>query len=204
MGIRCLGNACMLHCINVALIYCKLNCNSACHSIKQQVPGILNDYFLFKEFIPFIFVRVFISVPLTYERLEINPIPDLQLLSLHNTSLPDCLGQLTTSCVTQNNINQKILHAGTQSSATKITSRDLVLFFSLWRVSRAQDKHWAKPSVRKDHCFEIWNKANSLGRLNKLKLADAAVDVCEIEKQTELFVCWPCLSRSENLCCIWG
>lgn len=56
-----------------------------------------------------------------------------------------------TSCVTQSNINQEILHAATQSSATAITSPGLILLFSLRRVSRAQDNHWAKPSVRKDH-----------------------------------------------------
>lgn len=53
--------------LDVALIHCKLNCDNACHSVKQKVPGILNDAFLFKVFIPFIFVRVFISVPLAYE-----------------------------------------------------------------------------------------------------------------------------------------
>lgn len=78
-------------------------------------------------------------MPLAYERLEINPIPDLQLLSLHNTSLPNCLGEVTqVSCVTQSNINQKILHAGSQSSATAITSLGLILLLSLRRVSRAQ------------------------------------------------------------------
>lgn len=70
--------------LDVALIHCKLSCNCSCHSLKQKVPGILNDAFLFEEFIPFISVRVFISVLLACERLEINPIPDLQLLSLHN------------------------------------------------------------------------------------------------------------------------
>lgn len=78
----------------------------------------MNDAFLFKVFIPFIFVRVFISVPLAYERLQINPIPDLQLLSLHNTSLLSCLEEVMTSCVTQSNINQKTLHVGTKDSNT--------------------------------------------------------------------------------------
>lgn len=50
-------------------------------------------------------------MPLACERLEINLIADLQLLSLHNTSLLNCLGEVKTSYVTQ--INQKILHAGT-------------------------------------------------------------------------------------------
>lgn len=63
---------------------------------SRIVPGVLNDGFPFEVFIPFMFVRVFISVSLAYERLETNLISDLQLLLfLHNTNnLLNCLGQV--------------------------------------------------------------------------------------------------------------
>lgn len=65
------------------------------YSKGRIVPGVLNDALPFKVFIPFIFVRVFISAPLAYETLEINPIPDHQLKLFHNTNnLLNCLGQV--------------------------------------------------------------------------------------------------------------
>lgn len=66
------------------------------YSKSRIVLGFLNDSFPFKVYIPFVLVRVCISVPLAYERLEINPVPDLKLLLfLHNTNnLLNCLGQV--------------------------------------------------------------------------------------------------------------
>ena len=65
------------------------------YSKGRIAPGVFNDAFLFKVFIPSIFVRVFISVPLPYERLEIKPVPNLQLLFSHDTNnLLSCLGQV--------------------------------------------------------------------------------------------------------------
>lgn len=63
---------------------------------SRIVPGLSNDTFPFKVFIPFVFVRIFISVPLAYETAEINPVPDLLLLLfLHNiNNLLNCLEQV--------------------------------------------------------------------------------------------------------------